>query len=122
MTALLLDQGLAPGAAAILRERGFDAVHVHEIGLSQAEDIEILSVARNQNRICVTLDHDFHAHLAIAGQGKPSVIFLRVEGLSAEEQADLIAFVCFQCESALTEGAAISAGAKGIRIRHLPLK
>jgi hypothetical protein len=32
MTALLLDQGLAPGAAEILRGRGFDAIHVLEIG------------------------------------------------------------------------------------------
>jgi predicted nuclease of predicted toxin-antitoxin system len=72
MIALLLDQGLAPGAAAILCGRGFDAVHVMEIGLDRAEDSDILATARLQNRVCVTLDHDFHAHLAIVSEGRPS--------------------------------------------------
>ncbi len=71
MITLLLDQGLAPGAAAILRGRGFDAVHVMEIAMDRAEDSDILAVARLQNRVCVTLDHDFHTHLAIAGPGAP---------------------------------------------------
>ena len=39
MTAVLLDQGLAPNAAAILRERGVDAIHVLEIGLDRSEDV-----------------------------------------------------------------------------------
>ena len=121
MTALLLDQGLAPGAAAILRERGFDAVHVQEIGLSQAEDMEILSVARNQNRICVTLDHDFHAHLAVAGEGRPSVILFRIEGLAAAAQAALIESVCVSCEAALAKGAAVSTDGSTMRVRRLPL-
>ena len=46
MIALLLDQGLAPGAAAILRGRGYDVVHVMEIGLDRAEDSDILATAR----------------------------------------------------------------------------
>jgi len=49
MIALLLDQGLAPGAAVLLRGRGFDAVHVIEIGLDRAEDADILAAARLQN-------------------------------------------------------------------------
>jgi predicted nuclease of predicted toxin-antitoxin system len=38
----LLDQGLAPHAAAILRRHGIDAVHVSDIGLERAEDVFIL--------------------------------------------------------------------------------
>jgi predicted nuclease of predicted toxin-antitoxin system len=67
------------------------------------------------------LDHDFHRHLAIAGQGRPSVVLLRVQGLNAQGQADLIRQVFSQCESALTEGAAVSADLRTIRIRQLPL-
>lgn len=48
MIALLLDQGLAPGTAEILRQRGVDAIHVMEIGLGRAEDSEILAAARLQ--------------------------------------------------------------------------
>ena len=119
MISILLDQGLAPRAAALLAEFGID---VSEIGMAAADDPEILEAARQSSCICVPPDHDFHTHLAIAGQGSPSVILLRVEGLSAAEQAKLIASICLQCESALLDGAAVSADRTAIRVRRLPLK
>ncbi len=122
MNRILLDQGLAPRAAAILRQHRLDAVHVSEIGMEQAEDIHILEKARNDERVCVTLDHDFHAHLAVSGHGRPSVVLLRVRGLDAQGQADLIRSVCLQCETALSDGAAVSADRESIRIRRLPLR
>ena len=122
MKRILLDQGLAPQAAAILRRHGFDAVHVADIGMHRAEDAEILQFARNDSRVCVTLDHDFHAHLAATGRGRPSVVLLRVQGLDAMGQADLIRSVYLQCEAALAEGAAISADGEVVRVRRLPLR
>lgn len=122
MKGLLLDQGLAPGAAEALRSLGFDAIHVVEIGMDRADDAAILEFARNHSRICITLDHDFHSHLALTGRGDPSVVLLRVEGLDAAGQSELIRTVYVQSESALLEGAAVSADAKTIRIRRLPLK
>lgn len=122
MKRLLLDQGLAPSAAALLRRGGIDAVHVSEIGMERAQDDDILERARAEERVCVTLDHDFHAHLAIARHGHPSVMLLRVQGLDAKGQADLIQSVCTQCEAALNEGAAVSADSSSIRIRRLPLR
>jgi predicted nuclease of predicted toxin-antitoxin system/Uma2 family endonuclease len=100
MIAILLDQGIAPRAATIFRERGSDAVHVIEIGMAEADDFQILEMARTQDQICVTLDHDFHTHLALAGYGRPSVILLRVESLGAQAQAELIASICLECETA----------------------
>jgi predicted nuclease of predicted toxin-antitoxin system len=100
---ILLDQGLAPHAATVLREHGFDAVHVSELGMEPTEDSEILAFARSDSRVCVTLDHDFHAHLAATGRGLPSVVLLRVQGLNALGQADLIRTVYLQCEAALIE-------------------
>jgi predicted nuclease of predicted toxin-antitoxin system len=94
MISVLLDQGLAPRTAALLGARGMDATHVSTVGLAEADDTEILDAALRSGRVCVTLDHDFHAHLAIAGEGRPSVILLRVEGMTAEEQAELIASIC----------------------------
>jgi predicted nuclease of predicted toxin-antitoxin system len=73
--------------------------------MERAEDLLILERALVQSHICVTLDHDFHAHLAITGQGLPSVVLLRIEGLAAMGQADLIR----------TDGTSI-------RIRRLPLR
>src|SRR3954447_23402240 len=71
MIRVLLDQGLSPRAAVILRDHGWDAVHVSEIKMQTADDVDILNVARNTDRICITLDHDFHAHLALTRSGLP---------------------------------------------------
>ncbi|NET57980.1 MAG: hypothetical protein F6K47_18040 [Symploca sp. SIO2E6] len=48
---LLLDQGLPRSASILLREAGIDTIHVAEIGLSSAEDSEILQKARKDERI-----------------------------------------------------------------------
>jgi predicted nuclease of predicted toxin-antitoxin system len=77
---ILLDQGLAPRTAILLAHRGIDAAHVSEIGMAEADDAQILDAARLSGRVCVTLDHDFHARLALSGHGRPSVILLRAEG------------------------------------------
>jgi predicted nuclease of predicted toxin-antitoxin system len=122
MKRILLDQGLAPHAAAILRQHGLDAVHVSEIGMERADDVQIMEKARIDERVCVTLDHDFHTHLAVTGHGRPSVVLVRVQGLDAQGQADLIHSVYVQCEDALSQGAAVSADRESIRIRRLPLR
>ena len=49
MKRVLLDQGLAPSAAAVLREAGWDAVHVSEVGLDRADDPEIIEYARGHS-------------------------------------------------------------------------
>jgi hypothetical protein len=51
MIRVLLDQGLAPRAAALLRAAGWDAIHVTEIGLQRADDKDILKAAREDSRV-----------------------------------------------------------------------
>jgi predicted nuclease of predicted toxin-antitoxin system len=92
------------------------------MGMAEAEDARILEEARRLDRACVTLDHDFHKHLAMAGHGRPSVILLRIEGLSPVAQAELIESICVQCESVLADGVAISADRQSVRLRRLPLR
>ena len=62
---LLLDQGLPRSAADLLRKASHDAVHVGEVGAATAEDADLLQMAREQGRVVVTLDADFHALLAL---------------------------------------------------------
>lgn len=122
MTRVLLDQGLAPRAARLLTEHGFDAIHVSDIGMAEADDAEILDRARADGLVCVTLDHDFHSHLAMTRAGRPSVVLLRVERMDAQAQADLILAVLQSCEGSLETGCAVSADGESIRVRKLPLK
>lgn len=48
---LLLDQGLPLSAAAVLCDAGIDTIHVGEIGMSEAENADIIQRARNEGRI-----------------------------------------------------------------------
>ncbi len=80
---LLLDQGLPRSAAALLRDAGIDTIHLGEIEMSAAEDAEIIQRAREEGRVVVTLDADFHTLLALDEATSPSVIRIRIERLRA---------------------------------------
>jgi predicted nuclease of predicted toxin-antitoxin system len=90
MKRIIPDQGLSPLAAMLLRAEGWDVLHVLDVRLERAEDAEILDFALRESRTCVTLDHDFHSHLARNRTTGPSVVFVRLEGMAGREQADLI--------------------------------
>jgi predicted nuclease of predicted toxin-antitoxin system len=119
---LLLDQGLPRTAAGQLRQAGIDTLHVGEIGFSEAEDAEILQRGRDDARVVVTLDADFHALLARSDAGLPSVIRIRIEGLRAEALARLLQDVLSRCERELEQGAVVTVQPATIRIRRLPLR
>jgi predicted nuclease of predicted toxin-antitoxin system len=57
----LLDQGLPLSASSLLTQQGFDTIHVSEIEMWAAEDIEIIQKAEAENRVVVTLEADFHS-------------------------------------------------------------
>ena len=118
---LLLDQGTPRSAAAILRRAGFDAVHTGESGLAEAEDSEIIRRAALQDRVVVTLDADFHSHLALTQARRPSVIRIRIEGLRAEEFSGLLQNVLRRCADDLEAGAMVTVNDFQIRVRRLPV-
>ncbi|MBW4516969.1 MAG: DUF5615 family PIN-like protein [Timaviella obliquedivisa GSE-PSE-MK23-08B] len=118
---LLLDQGLPLSAAALLRDTGIDAIHVGEIGMSEAEDSDIIQRGRDERRVVATLDADFHTLLAPSIAITPSVIRIRIERLRAQALTDLLLTVIAQCEEDLQQGSAITVEPSRIRIRRLPL-
>jgi predicted nuclease of predicted toxin-antitoxin system len=118
---LLLDQGLPRTTTLHLRGSGLEAEHVGDSGLSAADDRTILAWAREHDQIIVTLDADFHAQLALSGASGPSVIRIRIEGLRAEQLADLLERVLERCRDDLKSGAMVTVTESGVRIRRLPL-
>ena len=121
MKRLLLDQGLPRSTAAMLRQNGWDVVHVSEIGMNRASDTDILEHARAGPRVCVTLDADFHSLLATSGKRGPSVIRIRKEGLDATSLAALLEAIWSRVEDALDNGALVSVTERSLRVRRLPI-
>ncbi len=58
--------------------------------MARAPDQHILSYAQRHQRVCVTLDADFHALLALSNANAPSVIRIRQECLSGAKLANLL--------------------------------
>lgn len=121
MTRVLLDQGLPRSAASLLRELGWDVQHVSERGMSKAEDVAIIEIACQEQRVVVTLDADFHALLAVSGAKLPSVVRIRSEGLKAAQIAALLQQVFAVAGNELGHGAMVTVLDGKIRIKHLPI-
>lgn len=75
---LLLDENLSPLHAKSLRDLGFDAISVLDIGLSGEPDISIRTFAISSDRILVTLDGDFSNILRYPPAKTPGVIRIRL--------------------------------------------
>lgn len=121
MMRLLLDQGLPRSTVAFLRKRGIEASNVGDIGLSRANDIDILGIAAKDGSIVFTLDADFHALLAVNELSSPSVIRIRIEGLNGLTLSEIIFKVLNACKEDLEKGAAISVQKDKIAVRLLPI-
>jgi len=73
----LLDQDVWAVTARFLSELGHDVVSVGQLGLSQADDAELLYVAQEQERIFVTRDRDF-GRLVFVERWETGILYLRI--------------------------------------------
>ena len=122
MKRIVLDQGLPATAARILRDLGWDAVHVREIAMHEATDAEILDYAARESRVAITLDRDFPQILALTAATHPSVFLIRQQRLRAPELVALIVSIWRDHEHALEQGCVLKVGTRGTRVRGLPLR
>lgn len=122
MKHVVLDQGLPASAVSLLVENGWDAVHVRDLGMKEADDSEILEYAVSESRVVITLDSDFPQILALTSATKPSVVFIRQQRLRAQELMRIMTEVWREYEAALARGSIISVGVRRTRTRILPLR
>jgi predicted nuclease of predicted toxin-antitoxin system len=73
----LADQDVWAATTTFLRNLGHDVVTATELGMAQAEDVDLLATARQQGRIFVTRDRDYGGLVFIKGNA-PGVVYLRV--------------------------------------------
>ena len=118
----MLDEGLPRTAVGLLQSHGFDADHVLTVGLRGAADPAVLREAARRNLVAVTLDSDFHRILALTGAAGPSVVRLRIEGLTAGPIVGVLAWVLHQADADLSAGAAVTVTPTRLRVRRLPIR
>ena len=73
----LLDQDVYALTERFLREQGYDVTTASELGLSRAQDSELLQTAIEQERIFITRDRDY-GNLVFVQQTGSGVIYLRI--------------------------------------------
>jgi predicted nuclease of predicted toxin-antitoxin system len=73
----LTDQDIFAITVRFLSDLGHDVVTAGHIGLSEAEDLELLRMAQQQGRIFVTRDRDFDGLVFVGGSGA-GIIYLRI--------------------------------------------
>jgi predicted nuclease of predicted toxin-antitoxin system len=82
---LLLDENLSPQHASALRDSGYDACAVFEVGLSGAPDEEVRRFAIENGRVLLTLDADFANVLRFPPEQTPGVVRLKVHPPTEEK-------------------------------------
>lgn len=117
----LLDQDVYAATAQFLATLGHDVVRVAQIGLSQADDGDLLTVAKDERRLFVTRDRDFGGLVFVKAVGA-GVLYLRV--LPSTQNAvhgELTRVLTTYSEEELAH-AFVVIEPSGHRIRRLPQK
>jgi predicted nuclease of predicted toxin-antitoxin system len=77
MLRLLLDQMLDADIATALQQQQYDVVRVSEVGLSRANDQQVLQKAIQTKRILITLDEHFGDWAVLPLSDHPGVIRIK---------------------------------------------
>lgn len=119
----LIDNALSPKLAEALREAGQDAIHVRDVGLSEADDESIMQRALLDGRVVVSADTDFGTLLALHQVRLPSVIlFRRGSPRRPQEQAAALLANLESFEPEIARGAIVTFDTSRLRVRALPLR
>ena len=119
---LLIDNALSPRLAEGLREVGYDAVHVRDLGMQSAEDAELFDLAADEDRVLISEDTDFGTLLSLRGAAKPSVVLLRhMPDRSAAALLVVLLANFAAVEADLELGAVVVLEPGRIRVRRLPI-
>lgn len=71
------DQDVYAITITFLSGLGHDVVTAAQLGLAEADDVDLLRNAQEQGRVLVTRDRDFGTLVFVQGSG-PGVIYLRI--------------------------------------------
>ena len=122
MTRFFLDQAISPKLGEWLRAGGHDAVHVREIGLSRAADVELVALAVQERRVIVTADLDFSRILALSRSHEPGLVLFRSGSLTDADMQSLMERVLERVPEPELHRSVVVLDRRALRIARLPLK
>lgn len=117
----LVDNALSPRMAEGLSLSGHDAVHVHRLGMANADDETIFEFAEKENRILISEDTDFGTILAARRASFPSVILFRCRLKSVEALLPILLDNLSSFKEELKAGSIVVFEDARIRVRRLPI-
>lgn len=119
----LVDANLSPRVAARLCDGGYEASHVQDHGLLNADDEKILRHALDAGYVIISADSDFATMLALTGMTSPSLILLRsADHLNPTEQAHLLLANLPAVLQDLDSGCVVSMSRNHLRVKSLPIR
>ena len=98
-----MDSQLPSALARWLEAKGYDSVHVSDLGMSSAEDQEIWTYAKKEKFIILSKDEDF-ANLCILDPKPAPVVWLRIRNCSKRALLSWFDRVLPNIEEALARG------------------
>jgi len=116
----LLNMNMPRSLAKRLQDKGYLCRHAGDIGLSYAEDWEIIEEARRQGEIILTHDLDYGRLLAFTRQSSPSIIIFRIRRSQPDQIFQKLINILPQIEEYLRRGSIVIVEDQIIRIRKLP--
>ena len=119
---LLANMNISPDTVNALHEKGLDIVRVSQILPVTSSDMEILDLARRENRVVVTQDLDFSALLALGGFDKPSLITIRMTVADPDAVTQKLIELLPEIQDMLAKGCAVSVDDHSFRVRWLPIR
>lgn len=117
----LADMGISMATVGALRALGYEIVHLREVDLIRLSDEEIVSKAKREGRIVLTMDLDFGQIMALTRRSAPSTILLRMRNQTPSAGTPRLIRVLQECHLQLEFGAFVTVEDNGYRVRRLPL-
>ena len=115
------DMAISSGVVQWLRAQGHDATHLREQNLKRLPNGEIFHKAAAENRIILTCDLGFGEILALSGMQTVSAVVFRDRNKRTAHLITRLQKVLQESAQDLEDGAIISVGERGHRVRLLPI-
>ncbi len=106
---------------SVLETYGHEGVHAHQIGKDHAPDEELLTLARQEDRIIITADLDFPRMLALTLAEGSGLILFRGGNYSDVEMRQLLARVLQEVPSEILNKSISVVDDRQVRVTTLPL-